>query len=279
MLISFVIRTYNEASFIGRLMNALQDQEGVAGEREFVIVDSESTDETVRIAQQWPVKLLSVRKQDFDYSRTLNLGIAASSGQLIVILSAHSIPSGTDWLSGMIENFADPRVAGVYCKQAAWPDANWRELRRINNMFGSESLIYDGTQRGTGIIFSNAASCIRRSVWNEHRFTLPAAEDREWAAWAVTHGYRIVYQAGVSVFHSHRESCRQTGQRAINLARAVDLEKGRNRTSLLTLCEAAAWIRRDLPDVMWLENPKPNRLKLAVECFARAFWFVHDFNR
>jgi hypothetical protein len=108
---------------------------------------------------------------------------------------------------------------------------------------------------------------------------LPAAEDREWAHWAVANGHRIIYEAGVSVYHSHNESCRQTARRAIDLEKAADLEKQRARTPVLTLRQAAGWIWRDLRDVLQLENPKPSRFHLAGECFARAYWFLREFNR
>jgi glycosyltransferase involved in cell wall biosynthesis len=278
-ILSFVIRTYNEAAFIGRLLQTLQDQKNVAAEKEIVIVDSESTDDTVRIAQQWPVKLIRMRKSEFDYSKALNLGIEQSRGDLIVILSAHSIPTDANWLARMMACFADPLVAGACSRQEAWPDANWREVRRINHTFGNKSLTYDKNSNLSELTFSNAASCIRRSVWMQHPFSLPAAEDREWAQWAVANNFRIVYEAGVSVYHSHNESCRQTARRAIDLEKAADLEKQRCRTVLLTLRQAAGWIWRDLRDVLRLENPKPNRFRLAAECFARAYWFMREFNR
>jgi len=277
--ISFVIRTYNEAAFIGRLLTALDAQVNLTAEREVIIVDSGSTDETVRIAQRWPVKLVSMRKEEFDYSKALNLGIENSQGDLIVILSAHTIPCDNHWLSRMIAPFADGRVAGVYCRQVPWPDANWREVRRIGDTFGEQNLTYNGAGGQSAITFSNAASCIRRSVWTEHPFLLPAAEDREWAIWAVAKGHKIVYEAGATVYHSHNDTCRQTARRAVEFEKAADLDQNRSRTMLLTLRQAAGWAWRDLRDVMRMEKPKPGRLRLVSECFARAYWFLREFKR
>src|SRR5215471_1699720 len=136
-VVSFIVRSYTEAAFIGRLLQTLQDQKDISLEQEIVVVDSELTDDTVRIARQWPVKLVQIRKREFHYSRALNLGIAESRGELIVILSAHSIPASATWLSQMLGHFRDQKIAAVYCRQIPWPDANWREVRRINQTFGT----------------------------------------------------------------------------------------------------------------------------------------------
>ena len=47
----------------------------------------------------------------------------------------------------------------------------------------------------TDILFSNAASCIRSSAWRAEPFTLPAAEDVEWAERVVAAGWKVVYEA------------------------------------------------------------------------------------
>ena len=41
---------------------------------------------------------MEMRPEDFDYSSALNDGLAQVNGTLVVILSAHAIPIGDDWL-------------------------------------------------------------------------------------------------------------------------------------------------------------------------------------
>ena len=194
-LISVVVRTLNEGRYIGHLFDALEAQAGTSGALEILVVDSGSTDETVAIARARGARVLEIPRETFHYSGALNLGIASTSGAVVVILSAHAIPCSTDWLAVMLSHFSDPRVVGVFSRQRPWPGAQWREVVRLAGMFGNESRRFDGTDAAGDIPFSNAASCIRRTMWMEQHFHLPAAEDTEWATGAVRAGHAVVYRA------------------------------------------------------------------------------------
>jgi GT2 family glycosyltransferase len=275
--LSLVIRTYNEAKFIGRLMNTIASQQGLSRRPELVVVDSGSTDETVKIAQAGGAHLFHVRKEDFDYSRALNYGIENSSGEFIAILSAHSIPCDTNWLSAMLSHFDDPQVAGVFSRQVAWPEAYWWEMRRVRREFSETNATYERANCPGNVPFSNAASCIRRSIWEKHPFQLPTGEDGEWATWAVAQGSRIIYDARVAVYHSHQETCRQAMRRVIEFEKALDLRLGRSRTGALTMRQAVGRTVRDLKDIWGPDNPTGPRLKLAWESVLRGYWFLRDF--
>ncbi len=279
ILVSFVVRTYNEAAFIGRLLTAIGAQKGLSAEPEVVVVDSGSTDDTVAIVQRWPVKVLRIPREEFDYSEALNLGISKSCGELVVNISAHAIPAGTGWLAGMVSHFADERVAGVYCRQVPWPDADQREVRRIGREFGEAPAVYDRVPADGRVPFTNSAGCIRRSVWERHRFRLPWGEDFEWATWAVAHGFQIVYEPSVCVFHSHNLTCRQAARRLINSERSTDLELGRRRTLAFTLRQAAGHACRDIRELLALGAEEPSRLQSGWQAVARAYWFLRDFGR
>lgn len=276
---SFVIRTYNEASFIGRLFEVLDSQADFSEMREIVIVDSGSTDDTLRIAQQWPVKVLAIPQHRFDYSNALNLGIREAQGEIIINLSAHAIPSGTTWLAQMLSHFADPSVAGVYCRQLPWPDANSREVRRIRREFGDKPITFDRIPPEKRVPFTNSAGCLRRTLWERHSFRLPWGEDFEWATWAVAQGYKIIYDPAVSVYHSHNLTPRQAARRLINGEKATDLEQGRPRTIAFTIRQTAGYAYRDLKELLRQGTAEPAQLRSAWECLLRAYWFLRDFKR
>lgn len=275
--VSFVIRTYNEAEFIGRLFQVLNAQQPRPAQHEIIVVDSGSTDDTLAIAERWPVKILRIAKEKFDYSDALNLGISNAAGQLIVNLSAHAIPIEPTWLSTIVSHFSDPQIAGVYCRQRPWPDAPSREVRRIRSEFGSNPITHVKTLADQRVPFTNSAGCLRRSLWEKHPFNLPWGEDFEWATWAVANGYRIVYEPRVSVYHSHNLTCRQAARRLINGEKATDLVLSRRRTSRLTLRQAAGHACRDLKELLSLRDAETDRLAKVRECLLRAYWFWRDF--
>jgi glycosyltransferase involved in cell wall biosynthesis len=277
--ISCIIRTFNESKHIGRLIENLRSQDSYGASLEIVVVDSGSTDDTVRIAQNCSVKLIEIQKEEFHFSKSLNLGIENSYGDLLVILSAHSIPAAGDWLKRMVGHFDDPNVAGVYCRQVPWPDADLCEVLRIAETFGDRSTRYSKDHFDPDhLTFSNAASCIRRCVWQQHPFTLPAAEDWEWAKWTIEEAYTIVYDAEAQVYHSHNESCRRLARRWIELQRAADIFLLRKRSRLLTARQAAGYFIRGLARTFSSDVFEGARAKYSLRCLAQAFWCFVDFS-
>mgnify|MGYP001067294318 CR=1 FL=1 len=73
-------------------------------------------------------------------------------------------------------------------------------------------------------VFDNVCSCVRRSVWSEHRFPAsPIAEDLAWGREVVLAGYRLVYVPSAAVVHSHERSARyELGRTLFDLGRAED---------------------------------------------------------
>ena len=109
-----------------------------------------------------------------------------------------------------------------------------------------ETRIFDRSD-SHGIVFSNAASCLRREVWNAHRFVLPAAEDIDWAERVIDDGWRIVYEPSASVLHSHNDTARQRAKRLIDLSLSADITSGRRRSRMRTAREAIGLIARPFP--------------------------------
>jgi glycosyltransferase involved in cell wall biosynthesis len=276
--ISFVVRTLNEAAFLGRLFDVLRAQQDIAIETEVIVVDSGSLDRTVEIARRYGATVFEVEKgRHFDYAKALNAGISRSRGELIAIVSAHAIPCSNDWLCRMVEHFEDQRVAGVYCRQLPWPNAYWREATRLARMFGDDSITFTQASAPSEVPFSNAASCIRRSVWNEQPFELPCAEDIEWATRAVRRGFTIIYESRVAVFHSHDESPRHGAHRLIDLEKAADIKLARRRGVVLTVRQAIGAVARDIRDIWVYTSSYAQRLQLVRDSVERSYWFIRDF--
>lgn len=274
--ISVVIRTFNEEQHVGLLLDTLKSQDCEQNHLELIVIDSGSVDKTVEIVKHHKVDLFETSREEFTYSRALNLGVANSKGDYVIILSAHAIPTDTSWLKGMISHFQDDRVAGVYSRQRPWPDAPWDEKLRLDKTFPSQSCIF--TADCDNMHFSNAASCIRRTVWEKHPFVeMPAAEDREWAIWAMRNNYKIVYDSAISVFHSHNETPRKSAHRLIEIAKSVDMRLGRKRSQLMTFKNTVLIGIKDIIKISRYKGCKGRRLHSIRNSISRAFWFYRDF--
>lgn len=277
--VSIIIRTFNEERHIGLLLDTLKSQLFDHQQIEIIVVDSGSTDQTLEIVKDHDVNLVKLTQESFTYSKALNLGVETSRGKWIVILSAHAIPSSQNWLSGMISHFDDEQVAGAYCRQVPWPDAPWDEKMRIEKTFPSESCVFSAENKNDDLHFSNAASCIPKKLWQIQPFVdIPAAEDRVWALWAIhTQHKNIVYDASISVCHSHNEPPRRAANRLIEISKAIDIDKKRKRTILLTLRNALSMWLKDCTRIFQYEGCKGKRCISMSHSFCRAFWFFWDF--
>lgn len=219
MLVSVVIRTKNEAKWIGQCLFAASNQSLV--DYEIIVVDNESTDGTFEIAKAYDIKLLDISDEDFSYGHALNLGIEAASGRYVAILSGHCIPCDNYWLAKLLANFQDPAVAGVYGRQEPMPDTNNFDKRDLWTTFGIERRV----QR-KDYFFHNANSMIRRSVWEKYPFDeeLNGLEDRMWAKHVLAEGYVIVYEPAASVNHHHGIHQGRDDKRAERVVKVIEMK-------------------------------------------------------
>jgi glycosyltransferase involved in cell wall biosynthesis len=273
--VGILVRTLNESELIGTCIETLLRQ-STRHEVEILVVDSGSTDSTVEIAESHGVTVMHVRPGDFDYSKALNVGIEELHSELVVSLSAHAIPLDERWVETMTAPFEDPSVAGVTCRQVPWPDAPWREVQRLRRIFGPARAVYSRDSR-EGLVFSNAASCVRRSVWLAERFTLPAAEDQEWAERVVVAGWKVIYEPDASVYHSHAENPRAQARRLIDVNRVITGDQRRPLTR--TLRDAAGLVYRDGSAILALDEPLRRKIAHIADLLCMVSFYVLDFSR
>ncbi len=228
--VSIVIRARNEAALIGRCLEALVAQD-FSGPAEVILVDSGSTDGTVEIARRHAVRIIEIAPAEFTYSSALNKGFAAARAPLVASLSAHVVPIGEGWLGALLGAMRDPEVAGAFSREIPWPDADLYERIRIEAEFPPFRMVKaqrfawgeeDGERYPLFFRFSNAASVIRRGLWESHPFQeLPYAEDLEWSRWAILAGHEIVYEPTARAYHSHREPMRSRAEREVKIQIAL----------------------------------------------------------
>lgn len=198
---SIVIRCYNEERYIGRLLTGIMQQ--TVRDVEIIVVDSGSTDATLSIAARYPVRILSIRPEEFSFGRSLNLGCQAASAEFIVIASAHVYPVYKDWLERLLAHFADPQVALVYGKQRGDETTKYSEHQVFARWFPDESNLHQDHP-----FCNNANAAIRRSLCEQLPYdeALTGLEDIDWARRVLQLGYRVVYAADAEVVHVHNES-------------------------------------------------------------------------
>jgi rhamnosyltransferase len=201
MTVSAVIRAYNEAGHLGRLLHGLRHQ--TVQVDEVIVVDSGSSDDTVRIASEHGCRVVHIDKEEFTFGRSLNFGCEEAQGDLLLILSAHVYPLFDSFVAHMTAPFAGASTAVAYGRQVGDHRTKYAEARVMQQWFPKESI------RNQPHPFSNNANAIiRRDVWSQFRYDerLTGLEDLDMAKRVLEHGMRIDYVAEAPVVHVHEES-------------------------------------------------------------------------
>ena len=205
---TIVIRCYNEEDNIGRLLHGILQQ--TARDVEIIIVDSGSTDATLSIASRFPVKIISIKPDDFSFGRSLNAGCKAASSEFIIIASAHVYPVYKNWIDCLLAPFSNPHVALVYGKQRGNKNTKYSEHQVFAKWFPDKS-----NPSQDHPFCNNANASIRRKIWKQLPYNedLTGLEDLDWAKGAMKLGLKIVYAANAEVVHIHNETPLQTFNR------------------------------------------------------------------
>ena len=208
MSISIVIRAFNEEQHINRLLYGITRQTHT--DPEVILVDSGSTDGTLAIAAQYPVKIVNIQPEAFTFGRSLNMGIAASSGDLVVITSAHCYPLYPDWLEQLTKPFEDDAVALCYGKQRGGNANHYSERQFFRKYFPDTSVLQQAHPYS-----HNANAAIRRKLWEKQPYdeSLTGLEDLAWSSWVMESGFEIAYVAEAEVIHEHDETYKQVYKR------------------------------------------------------------------
>lgn len=199
---SLVIRSYNEQNHIRKLLEGIKRQT-VYLNTEIILVDSGSDDDTVLIAQEYDVKIINIKPEEFSFGRAINKGCEVAQGRFLLFASAHVYPLYTDWIDKMLQPFNDEKVALVYGRQLGCETSKFSEQQLFNKWFPA------GSNYDQQISFCNNANCaIRKELWEQQPYdeNLTGLEDLDWASKIQVKEYKIAYEAFAPIVHVHDET-------------------------------------------------------------------------
>ena len=210
MLVSVVIRTLNEAKHLPALLGAIAQQDLAGHGCEVVLVDSGSTDGTLQIAEQHGSRIVHIRKEEFSFGRSLNLGCQAAKGAALVFVSGHCIPFDKHWIARLVAPLGQDRVVYSYGGQVGDISTHFSERQIFAKYFPGQSKVPQD-----GFYCNNANSALLRSEWEQARFDedITGLEDMFLAKQLVARGRRLAYVADAKVYHLHNETWRQVKRR------------------------------------------------------------------
>ena len=203
MLISIIIRTFNEEEYLNELLSSIKTQKCDNYKTEVVIVDSGSTDKTIEIATQNSARITYIDKNQFTYGKSLNIGCEFANGDIFVFISGHCIPTSDSWLKSLIKPIIQGDCDYVYGRQVGKDKTKFSEHRIFEKYFPNHSSIPQ-----VGFFCNNANSAIAKNTFEQYQFNevLTGLEDLYLAQQIHNNNGRVGYVAESIVYHMHNET-------------------------------------------------------------------------
>ena len=205
--ISVVVRSRNEEQHIGYCLQSITD---FIGKPEIILVDNESTDNTIRIVNSFEyhnVKKLNITNNDYTPGRALNMGISEASGDYVIILSAHCQITSLN-LEKMVSKLEEDSVAGVWGKQIPIMYGKNIGRRYMWSNFKDEPQTNYFSKAEDRYFFHNAFSFFKTEFIKENKFDERYAgkEDRYWAIDMINNGNNVLYDSDSVVNHFYTQN-------------------------------------------------------------------------
>lgn len=209
-MLSVIVKTFNEEANIAKCIESII-RETECLEREIIVVDSLSTDQTVAISKKYPAKVVQfVNQEDCGCGAAPQLGYQVSIGRFIYL-----IDGDMEMIPGFLKNamtylLENPSVAGVGGILVDTSHETIAERRRLENYHRIKD-VADVSSLGGGGLYRRAA--IESVGYFSHR-GLKATEELELGLRLNAKGWQLVRLPVPSVMHSgHKESYLQSIKR------------------------------------------------------------------
>ncbi len=192
--VSYVIGVKNMENTIGNTIESILNQN--YPNKEIIVIDGESTDNTIGIIKKYPIKILTEKT---GISNARNLGYKNSTGDYIAFTDA-DCELDPQWTKKMLEGFYDECVGLVGARIELKTDGSYTsiyrkvELSKRQDNLKSKEVVFAG---GAGLMF-------RRKVLKEIGGFNPKwvnAEDSESSFLTISHGYKVIRKNDAIAYH------------------------------------------------------------------------------
>jgi glycosyltransferase involved in cell wall biosynthesis len=172
--ITIIVPAYNEEGYISLCLDSILKSDYPNEKMEIFIVDGMSTDNTREIVQEYNnehpfIQVIENRQRDTPVG--MNLGIKASKGELIFILSAHATYEAT-YFTKLVENIQNldaDCVGGLLLSEVKNKNSKSSSIKEVlMHKFGVGNALFRTGCDSVMEVDTVAFGCYRRSAFEKH---------------------------------------------------------------------------------------------------------------
>jgi glycosyltransferase involved in cell wall biosynthesis len=216
LVVSVVIPTKNAGADLRPLLLMLKNQEGFK-RIEIVIVDSGSTDETLKIGREFATSIIEIPPAEFSHSYARNVGAEKSTGDYVLFMVQDSLPPCVNWLRQLYQPVPCYGVIASSCSESPRRNSDlfyrtqcWNHQSFFNPQ--NNDIVLQKPNRNdyrslrANANVSNIACLIGRDVFLKYKFRGDYAEDIDLGLRLIRDGHRIALLTSTRIIHSHNRS-------------------------------------------------------------------------
>lgn len=206
--VSIIIPTYNAGKEFEKL--ALMIKKQTANIKQVLVIDSTSTDETVKIANKYNFKVEIIPKSEFGHGKTRQYALKKVTTEIVVFLTQDVLLYDEFSVDKLVQYLiSDEKIAAVYGRQMPYGKTgilgkfarlyNYPSISKINNFD-------DRKERGIKTAFlSDSFSGYKKTLLNKIGGfpDVNFGEDTYVAAKLLMSDYKTAYCAEAKVYQSH----------------------------------------------------------------------------
>ena len=223
-----IIPTLNAGSQFQKLLGQISAQSLPTRK---LIIDSESEDETARLAKNFGVEVMTIPRKNFNHGATrqfaLDYLLKKSPLDVIIFLTQDVLLHDDESLAELVKIFGEDNSVGLsYGRQLPHADATTEAkfLRSFNYPPKSQLRSLDDKKiYGLKTAFaSNSFAAYRVSALQSvggFPSNVPLCEDMYVAAKMLLRGFKIFYAASAQVYHSHNYTAAQEFRRYVQIGK------------------------------------------------------------
>jgi cellulose synthase/poly-beta-1,6-N-acetylglucosamine synthase-like glycosyltransferase len=196
--VSIIVAAYNSQDTIEECLKSILALNYPANFFEVIVMDGGSKDGTVKIAQKFPIKVISIR---LNAPAAYNYAMKIASFPILGFIDADAKVE-VEWLNKLAPHLAEPKVAGVSGSIETWNSDNpWARSigYELKNRYRRIGKFTD--RIATMNLLLKKAVIEEAGGWDEK---LPSQYDTDFGFRIAVKGYKIAYEPTAVCYHFNR---------------------------------------------------------------------------